>query len=310
MDAHEGTLTIGYFDMNSRNLVVIILTYNQRQKTLKCLSTLLGGEDIPFRVLVWDNNSRDDTLAAVKETFPDVLTHYSESNLGVAGGRNASGARAIRELGATHMLFLDNDIEVEAGFVKALYEPFEADTGLGQTQAKLRFLHDRSLINDGGGARISFVFWRVKPVGFGEPDRGQYDIPRQCISCGGAMMVRSDVFQQLNGFDPLFGPFGPEDMDFSLRLQKAGYTAMYIPKAVGYHQVSHTYGEGYSEDYARHKSRHWLLFMRRHASPGQQIAFFLVGAPILAVQVFIREARRGNLRAFRGLIQGLLRQGK
>lgn len=292
--------------MNSSNLVVIILTYNQKQKTLKCLSTLLGGEDIPYKVLVWDNNSRDDTLAAIKETFPDVATHYSESNLGVAGGRNASGTMAIRELGATHLLFLDNDIEVEAGFVKALYEPFATDIGLGQTQAKLRFMHDRSLINDGGGARISFVFWRVKPVGFGEPDRGQYDAAHPCISCGGAMMVRSDVFQQLNGFDPLFGPFGPEDLDFSLRLQKAGYKAMYIPKAVGYHQVSHTYGEGYSEDYARHKSRHWLLFMRRHASIWQKMAFCLFGAPILTVQVFVREARRGNLRAIRGLIKGIL----
>lgn len=296
--------------MNSTNLVVIILTYNQRKKTLKCLSTLLGGEDIPFKVLIWDNNSRDNTLAAVKETFPEVFTYYSESNLGVAGGRNAAGTMAIYELRATHLLFLDNDIEVEDGFVKALYGPFEADTGLGQTQAKLRFLRDRRLINDGGGARISFVFWRVKPVGFGEPDRGQYDVQRPCISCGGAMMVRSDVFQQLNGFDPLFGPFGPEDLDFSLRLQKAGYKAMYIPKAVGYHQVSHTYGEGYSEDYARHKSRHWLLFMRRHASVWQKIAFYLFGAPILAVQVFLREARRGNLRAFRGLIQGLLGQRK
>ena len=293
-------------DMNSTNLVVIILTYNQREKTLKCLSTLLGGEDIPFKVLIWDNNSRDDTLAAIKEAFPNVSTHYSESNLGVAGGRNASGRMAIRDLGATHLLFLDNDIEVEAGFVKALYEPFEADTGLGQTQAKLRFMHDRSLINDGGGAQISFVFWRVKPVGFGEPDQGQYDVQRPCISCGGAMMVRSDIFQQLSGFDPLFGPFGPEDLDFSLRLQKAGYKALFIPKAVGYHQVSHTYGEGYSEDYARHKSRHWLLFMRRHASLAQKIAFYLVGAPILVVQVFIREARRGNLRALRGLLQGLL----
>ena len=85
-------------------------------------------------------------------------------------------------------------------------------------------------------------------------------------------MVRSDVFQQLNGFDPLFGPFGPEDLDFSLRLRQAGYKAMYIPKAVGYHQVSHTYGEGYSEEYARHKSRHWLLFMRRHASIWQKLA--------------------------------------
>jgi GT2 family glycosyltransferase len=120
------------------------------------------------------------------------------------------------------------------------------------------------------------------------------------------MMVRTDVFQTLNGFDPLFGPFGPEDLDFSLRLQKAGYKAMYIPKAVGYHQVSHTFGEGYSEEYARHKSRHWLAFMRRHASSAQKIAFYLLGVPILAVQVFIREARRGNLRAIRGLIQGLL----
>jgi GT2 family glycosyltransferase len=291
--------------MNSTNLVVIILTYNQRQKTLKCLSELLAGEDIPFKVLIWDNNSRDDTLASVKEAFPEVITHYSEMNLGVAGGRNASAKMAIHELGATHLLFLDNDIEVEPGFVKALFEPFRNDISLGQTQAKLRFLHDRHLINDGGGARISFVFWRVKPVGFGEPDQGQYDAPHPCISCGGAMMVRSDVFQQLNGFDPLFGPFGPEDLDFSLRLQKAGYTAMYIPKAIGYHQVSHTYGEGYSEEYTRHKARHWLLFMRRHASFGEKTAFYLFGAPILAVQVFIREARRGNLRAIRGLVVGL-----
>ena len=292
--------------MNSSNLVVIILTYNQQNKTLECLSALLGGQEIPFKVLVWDNGSQDETLVAVKETFPGVLTYYSKSNLGVAGGRNASAKVAIREVGATHLLFLDNDIEVEAGFVKALYEPFEADTSLGQTQAKLRFMRDRSLINDGGGSRISFVFWRVKPVGMGDPDRGQFDAPHPCICCGGAMMVRSDVFQQLNGFDPMFGPFGPEDVDFSLRLQKAGYNALYIPKAVGYHQVSHTYGEGYSEEYARHKSRDWLLFMRRHANIWQQMGFYLFGAPILAVKVSIREARRGNLRAIRGLVQGVL----
>ena len=293
-------------DAISTSLIVIILTYNQREKTLKCLATLLGGEDIPFKVLVWDNGSRDETLLAVKETFPDVLTHYSESNLGVAGGRNASAQLAITKFSATRLLFLDNDILIEPGFVRALDEPFEIDPLIGQTQAKLRFMHDHNLINDGGGARISFVFWRVTPVGFNEPDLGQYDRPRPCICCGGAMMVRSDVFQHLNGFDPLFGPFGPEDLDFSLRLQKAGYKAMYIPKAVGYHQVSHTYGEGYSEDYARHKSRHWLLFMRRHANIWQKMAFYLFGAPIVAVKVFIREARRGNLRAIRGLVGGIL----
>ena len=287
-------------------IFVLILTYNQKHKTLACLTDLQKTGDIPFNILVWDNGSRDDTLSAIRAKFPDVMTHYSEQNLGVAGGRNAAAQLAMRELGATHLLFLDNDILVEPGFVRGLFEPFVSDPLIGQTQAKLRFMHDRSLINDGGGARISFVFWRVTPVGFGEPDRGQYDAPKTCISCGGAMMVRSDIFQQLEGFDPLFGPFGPEDLDFSLRLQKSGYKAMYIPTAVGYHEVSHTFGAGYSEEYARHKSRHWRLFMRRHATPGQKIAFFLFGAPFLAVQVFIREARRGNLGAIRGLVQGFL----
>ena len=290
--------------------MVLILTYKQKDKTLACLTDLLHHTDIPFKVLVWDNGSQDDTLEAVRQNFPDVLTHYSVENLGVAGGRNAAARMAINELGATHLLFLDNDILVEPGFVSALYEPFIHDTQMGQTQAKLRFMHDRSLINDGGGARISFIFWRVKPVGFGEQDNGQYDAPKPCISCGGAMMVRSDVFQQLQGFDPLFGPFGPEDLDFSLRLQKSGFKAIYMPKAFGYHQVSHTFGEGYSEEYARHKSRHWLLFMRRHATFGQKLAFYIFGAPILAFQVIFREARRGNLRAVRGLVQGLLHSKK
>jgi GT2 family glycosyltransferase len=296
-------------DISSQSMhkiVVIILSYNQKGKTLECLSTLLANADIPFTTLIWDNGSHDGTIAAVNDAYPDVLTHYNETNLGVAGGRNASAQMAMNKLSATHILFLDNDILVEARFVGALYEPFKSDLQLGQTQAKLRFMHDRSLINDGGGARISFVFWSVRPIGFGEPDRGQYDTSHPCISCGGAMMVRSDVFQQLNGFDPLFGPFGPEDLDFSLRLQKAGYKALYVPKAVGYHQVSHTFGEGYSEEYARHKSRHWLLFMRRHANIWQKMAFYLFGAPIVAVKVFIREARRGNLRAIRGLVEGIL----
>jgi len=293
-----------------QSVVVIILTYKQREKTLACLSALLGCEDIPFKILVWDNGSQDDTLAAVRAAFPNVLTYSSEDNLGVAGGRNASSQLAMHEYGATHLLFLDNDILVEPGFVRALYKPFKDDPQIGQTQAKLRFMHDRSLINDGGGAQISFVFWRVKPVGFGELDQGQYDAVKACVSCGGAMMVRSDIFQRLNGFDPLFGPFGPEDLDFSLRLQKLGYKAMYIPKAVGYHEVSHTFGKGYSEEYARHKSRHWLLFMQRHANIWQKMAFYLFGAPVLAIQVFIREARRGNLRAIRGLVQGLFHSKK
>jgi GT2 family glycosyltransferase len=286
-------------------IAVIILTLNQRDRTLQCLSSLLALGEPAFDVIVWDNGSQDGTAEAVGKSFPQVLVHYNPSNLGVASGRNAAAELAVRNYDPTHLLFLDNDMLVEPNFVGALFKPFAEYSDLGQTQAKLRFMNDRQRLNDGGGAKIDFIFWKVTPVGFGEIDRGQHDTIKSCVSCGGAMMVRTDVFQQLKGFDPTFDPFGPEDLDFSLRLQKVGYRSLYVPQAVAYHVVSHTFGEGYSEDYARHKSRHWFTFMRRHASPIQQLGFFLFGAPTLMIQVLLREGRRGNLGALRGLARGI-----
>jgi GT2 family glycosyltransferase len=121
------------------------------------------------------------------------------------------------------------------------------------------------------------------------------------------MMVRTDIFQQLGGFDTTFDPFGPEDLDFSLRLQKAGYYALYVPQALAFHEVSHSFEGGqYSEKYARHKARHWFVFMRRHAPPAQQMAFYLVGAPYLVARMIIREGRKGNLGALRGIVRGMM----
>ena len=83
-------------------------------------------------------------------------------------------------------------------------------------------------------------------------------------------------------------------MDFSLRLSKAGYQALFVPTAMAYHDVSHTFGAGYTEEYARHKAKHWLAFMRRHASPAQKAGFMLIGAPYMAARILLRETRRGN----------------
>lgn len=287
-------------------IVVIVLTLNQRDVTLQCLASLQAQTDIPFQVLVWDNGSLDSTVEAVHERFPNALVHHSPTNLGVAAGRNAAAELAIQLFGPSYLLFLDNDMVLEPGFVSGLVKPLEQDPHVGQAQAKLRFMHDPARLNDGGGAQIDFTFWRVSPVGYGEIDRGQYDEVKRCISCGGAMMVRTDLFQQLHGFDTTFNPFGPEDLDFSLRLQRAGYLALYVPQAVAYHVVSHTYGQGYSQTYARHKARHWFVFMRRHASLMRQVGFFAIGLPTLTLGVLLREGRKGNVAAIKGLVQGLL----
>jgi hypothetical protein len=287
-------------------VAVLILTIDQRETTLRCLETIRGQVAPPYRVVVWDNGSRDRTADAVREAFPEVLVHAHETNLGVASGRNAAAALAIETCAPHYLLFLDNDMEVTPGFIAGLLAPLEADSTVGQTQAKLRFLSDRDRLNDGGGCRISFWRGRTRPVGFDEIDHGQYDQVTPCVACGGAMMTRTSVFQELGGFDPTFDPVGPEDLDYSLRLQKAGYRALYAPQAMAYHAVSHTFGGGrYSEAYARHKARNWFKFMLRHAPAHQKLGFFLVSAPVLALRLVVREGRQGNLGAVRGAAAGM-----
>jgi GT2 family glycosyltransferase len=287
-------------------VAVIILTLNQRETTLQCLATLAPMIAPSVQILLWDNGSEDGTVAAVHDALPSVLVHHHATNLGVASGRNAAAALAMETWQPAYLLFLDNDMLCTPNFVDALLAPLRQDEKVGQTQAKLRFMHDRTRLNDGGGAKIDFRLWQITPVGYNEIDQGQYDVNKPCIACGGAMMVRTTLFQQLGGFDTLFDPFGPEDIDFSLRLHKVGYHALYAPQALAYHTVSHTFGRGYNAEYARLKARHWYQFMRRHASVRQQLCFFLLGAPYLALQVALREGRRGTLRALLGLLRGLL----
>ena len=164
-------------------ITVIVLTFNQRQMTLECLATLAAQVGPPFAVLLWDNGSTDGTLAAVSSAFPAVHVHRSDTNLGVAGGRNAAAKLAIATFSPSHLLFLDNDMLLEPDFVSGLFEPFRDNATVGQTQAKLRFMHDRARLNDGGGARINYLLWRVTPVGFGEIDLGQYDTVLLVVGC-------------------------------------------------------------------------------------------------------------------------------
>ncbi len=292
-------------------IAVIILTVNQREQTLRCLEHLRADHDTAqdFSITVWDNGSHDDTAAAIRKADPATTVLISETNLGVAGGRNAAAKAVIERNNPDFLLFLDNDMAVCRGFVGALAAPFTGENGaaIGQTQAKLRLSDEPERLNDGGGCHIQFWLGRTRPVGFGERDRGQFDAPAPCQACcGGAMMVRTDLFVELGGFDEMFNPFGPEDLDFSLRLQKRGYEAWYIPEAVAYHDVNHTVGAGYSEDYAAMRSRHWLLLMRRHASALDWIGFVVIGMPAIALRVLLREGRKRNLGALRGLIRGTL----
>ena len=290
----------------SPRVAIVILTINQRETTERALQSFGAAID-RWSFLVWDNGSEDGTADAIGAAFPGVLVHRHQFNLGVASGRNAAARLAVEKFAPGFLLFLDNDMEVEPGFVDALLEPLLRDAGVGQTQAKLLYMHDPARLNDGGGCRINFLLGRTRPVGCGEIDRGQYD------RRGALHLLRRrddgacEAIRGARGIRPDLRPVRTGGHRLSLRLQKRGYRALYVPDAVARHAVSHTFGEGgYSQPYARAKAQHWLRFLARHGSPLQKIGFALIGAPAIALRMCVREILQGNPGAIFGSLRGLL----
>jgi hypothetical protein len=49
-----------------------------------------------------------------------------------------------------------------------------------------------------------------------------------------------------------------------------------------------------------------MELMRRHASPLDWLGFIFLGVPLIAARVLLREVRKGNFGALKGLVRGAL----
>jgi len=288
------------------NIVVVLLTCKQQKDvTLQCLESFKNVEFDRINILVWDNNSTDGTEAAVRKNFPNVEVQRSEENLGAEGGRNAGAQAAINLWNPEFLLFLDNDTVVTPNFIGNLVKPFQESPDIGITTPKIHFLADPERIDSAGGCLVQFHLGQTPAVGSGEVDQGQYDLQKDCIPGGCCMFIRTDVFTAVEGFDTGFGLYGIGDLDFSLRVKKAGYRCVYVPDALIYHAESQTFESGqYTSIYGQQKAKNWYRFVQKNANPSQKAAFWLFAVPLRLLSAAVREIRRGNLGALFGLLSG------
>jgi GT2 family glycosyltransferase len=99
---------------------------------------------------------------------------------------------------------------------------------------KLKDWADRDVILEAGLA-MDTVGRRITGIEPREVDQGQHDGDRDALAVSSAgMLVRRDVWEQVNGFDPGMLLFG-EDIDFCWRVHSAGYRVRVITDAVVYH---------------------------------------------------------------------------
>lgn len=248
---------------------VLLVLHGRAELTRLCLESLRGTA-APFEVVIVDNASTDAT-AALLERIDGATLARNPSNLGFLRAANQAAALAR----GTHLLFLNNDCELQPGSLDAALERLNRGDGVGAVVGRLVALDGR--LQEAG----SIVWSDGSCAGYGRgdsPEAPEYMFERDVDYGSGAFLLTPrELFLGLGGFDDAYAPAYYEDADYALRLWQAGHRVVYEPRALARHYEfasAASMEEALSQQAARRatfRARHAAALERQHA-PGVLLA--------------------------------------
>lgn len=195
----------------------------------------------PLEVVVVDNGSADDSVALIRERFPEVKLVELGRNLGFGAALN----RAVDAHPADPLILLNNDVECEPRFVEALLDGL--GEGVDSVAGVLVQERDPGLIDSAG------VFADRTLMGFdhlhGEPVAAALTAADPLGPCGGAALYRRGAFEAVGGFDERIFLYY-EDLDLALRMAAAGSRCRLAGEARAVHAYSASLGAASGRKYA------------------------------------------------------------
>ncbi len=257
LDSFRGySIRFGLKNKNAK-VSIIIPSRNRADLLSKCLKSIETKSTYKnFEIVVIDNNSDQkdffDLIEQYKQkpniSFKCVLDKeaFNFSRLINLGRKNSSGE---------FIILLNNDTEIiSPDWIEAMMEHVQRKE-IGVAGAKLLYNNDTIqhagvIVGLGGCAgHVLIGEDREGPGYFNYVNMlNQYSaLTAACI------MVRSDAFDEVNGFDEIFTT-EYNDVDFCLKLIEAGYRNLYVPHCELYHYESMSRGHpnSTSESYKKH----------------------------------------------------------
>lgn len=237
-------------------LTVLILNWNSRAYLEACLAALEAQTLQPERVVLIDNGSTDDSLAFVRDRFPQVELRENGGNLGFAAGNNT----ALAGLESNAAVLLNPDVVLSPDCLAALAAALAGDPRIGIAGAKLWY-PDRKTIQHAGGT-VRHPQAMPGHYGFGERDSGQHDAARDVdYVIGGAAAVRREVLETVGLLDEGFFLYF-EDADYCARARDAGYRVVYEPRATAVHVESAVAVKGSFSYFQRFHTGRWRYLLK------------------------------------------------
>jgi GT2 family glycosyltransferase len=226
-------------------VTVVIPNWNGERFLELCLSSLREQSFRDFETVLVDNASSDGSVKLVERNFPEVRIVLLEDNKGFSAAVNAGIGTSITE----YVALLNNDTEVDPGWLQALVRAADSHPEAGLFGSKLVNFYDRRVLDGAGDAlRKSGLPYRI---GHGEIDHGQFESEAFVFgACAAGALDRRSLFGDIGLFDEDFFAYC-EDGDISFRAQLAGHRCVYVPGAVVYHIGSASTGGKRSETNVR-----------------------------------------------------------
>jgi GT2 family glycosyltransferase len=288
-------------------VLLIVLNWNGTDDTLACLASLAGLDYPAFDTLVIDNGSRVSVGPAVRERFPETRCIELPMNLGYAGGNNV-GLRAAMAEGYAFACVLNNDTVVDPGFLRAAVAEAEAAPRVAAVGAKVLCADDPSRLWMTYG-RITWRQSLIGLAGWGEPDDGRYDTPRDVEWVPGCSILLScAALAEIGPFDERFFAYH-EDVDWCTTAREHGWRIRYAPTALVRHRGNQTLGGPvYTSPRKYLSARSTILFARKHATTVQKLMLassIILTTPFVFLRRLVTGEAGGVVLKIRGWLDGL-----
>ena len=224
-----GKVALPYCD--NPKVSIIIPCYNQIRYTYKCIYSIVQNtnvEDTPYEVIIADDVSTD-TTKNIKKYVENVVVNRNKENLGFLKNCNEAAKLARGE----YIYFLNNDTEVNSGYLSSLVSLLDNNSSIGMVGSKLVFA-DGTLQEAGG------IIWSDgEGANYGrgdDPEDFKYNYVKEVdYISGAAIMIRKNLWNIIGGFDERYAPAYCEDSDLAFEVRKYGYKVVYQPLSVVTH---------------------------------------------------------------------------
>jgi GT2 family glycosyltransferase len=291
---------------STQTVAVVILNWNGGEEIIDCIASVAESSYPVVQVIVVDNGSVDGSSDKIRLLFPQTIFIRNQNNLGFAKGSNQGMEWALNQ-GIRYVLLLNGDARVDTGAIQELLTTVKNE---GDSVAACPRIY---LGNE--NKQLWFAYGTVKMwaglfqnPAFNQPDSAEWSIARDVeFASGCCVLIPSQVLQSIGLLDETFFAYC-EDIDFSLRMRKAGFRIRYVPTSHVWHGSNKPTDRTRSATYRYLATRNNLWVVRKHGSRFEILTCIVV-LPFRSLFRIVSMLSRANwpsvVAEARGVIAGL-----